>query len=146
LTSFFTKQEQQFIVFLLFSLFLGLGVKSVREHRSRPDESWRKEKEKILLTFQERSQLVNEGDNSSPQKPLEAKPAISKKTLTGKLNINTATSEELEILPKIGPAMASRIVEYRTKNGSFQSIDEIQNVKGIGPKTFEIIRDYITVQ
>lgn len=145
MTSFFTKQEQQFIVFLLFSLFLGLGVKHVREHRSRPDESWRTEKEKILLTFQERSQLVNEGDAASPQKPLEAKPAISKKTLTGKLNINTATSEELEILPKIGPAMASRIVEYRTKNGFFQSIDEIQNVKGIGPKTFEIIRDYITV-
>jgi comEA protein len=146
LTSFFTKQEQQFIIFLLFSLFLGLGVKHIREHRSRPDESWRQEKERILLTFQERSQLVDEGDVASPQKPAETKSAISKKNLTEKVNINTATSDELEILPKIGPAMAKRIVEYRTKNGYFQSIDGIQNVKGIGPKTFEIIRDYITVR
>jgi comEA protein len=146
LTSLFTKQEQQFIVFLLFSLLLGLGVKHFRAQRSHPNDSWQQDKEKILLQFQEQSQLAEEGDAELPKKAAEEKQAHAKKALTGKLNINSATTEELQTLPKIGPAMAIRIVEYRTKNGYFQTIDDVQNIKGIGPKTFQIIRDYITVK
>jgi competence protein ComEA len=61
------------------------------------------------------------------------------------ININTATQAELESLPRIGPAIAQRIIEYRTANGPFQTIEEIMNVKGIGPATFAQIKDLITV-
>ncbi|MFS6938975.1 ComEA family DNA-binding protein [Neisseria animaloris] len=48
------------------------------------------------------------------------------------VNINTATAEELKALPGIGPSKAAAIVEYRTQNGKFKSVDELKNVKGIG--------------
>jgi competence protein ComEA len=56
------------------------------------------------------------------------------------IDINTATTSELETLPRIGPTMAQRIVEYREANGPFQSIEDIQDVPGIGPATYEAIR------
>lgn len=62
-----------------------------------------------------------------------------------KININTASSAELERLPRVGPAIARRIVDYRTANGPFKTIADIQKVKGIGPATFEQIKDLITV-
>ena len=63
----------------------------------------------------------------------------------GKLNINTASAEELTMLNGIGEAIASRIVAYRTENGYFNSIDEIINVKGIGQAKFEEIQNFICV-
>ena len=66
-------------------------------------------------------------------------------TPTGKININTATAEQLDTLPGIGPAYAGRIIDYRTTHGGFKSIEEIQEVTGIGPKTFEKLKDQITI-
>ncbi len=62
-----------------------------------------------------------------------------------KVNINTATKEELDTLPGIGPAMADRIIEYRQTNGSFKNIDEIKNVRGIGEAKFAKMQDKITI-
>jgi competence protein ComEA len=62
------------------------------------------------------------------------------------ININTASQSELESLPQIGPVTAVKIIEYRETHGPFSTIDEIQNVSGIGPKTFEKIKDLITVE
>lgn len=61
------------------------------------------------------------------------------------ININTATAEQLQQLKGIGPAMAQRIIEYRSKHGEFASVDELQQVKGIGSKTLAKIRDDIRV-
>jgi competence protein ComEA len=63
---------------------------------------------------------------------------------SGKININTASREELETLPRIGPKLADTIVEYRSKH-PFRSIEEIQNVPRIGPKTFDGLKELITV-
>jgi competence protein ComEA len=64
----------------------------------------------------------------------------------GKININTATAEDLDkYLAGIGEVYSKNIVEYREKNGSFTSIEEIKNVDGIGSKRFEQIKDMITV-
>ena len=62
------------------------------------------------------------------------------------ININTADQEELMLLDGIGEKLAERILEYRTENGAFQTIEEIQNVKGIGEKTFADIAADITVE
>lgn len=61
------------------------------------------------------------------------------------VNINTATLEELDKLPGIGPSTAQRIIAYRIDNGPFARIEDIVNVSGIGPATYEEIKDLITV-
>lgn len=64
---------------------------------------------------------------------------------TGLVNINTASQGELETLPGIGPAYAQRIIEYRESHSGFKAIEEIKNVSGIGEKTFEKIKEKITI-
>lgn len=66
-------------------------------------------------------------------------------TFVGKININTATEEELEILPGIGPTAAKNIIKYRMENGVFMGIEDIQKVAGIGPVTYEKIKFLITI-
>jgi competence protein ComEA len=61
------------------------------------------------------------------------------------VNINTATSEELQTLSGIGESKANKIITYRQQNGSFKTIDELCNVSGIGEKTLESLRQYICV-
>ncbi len=63
----------------------------------------------------------------------------------GLLNINTASRTELTGLPGIGEALAQRIIDYREAHGGFSSIEELEQVSGIGSKRLDAIRDYITV-
>ena len=62
-----------------------------------------------------------------------------------KININTAGVEELIALPGLGRAYAERILEYREKNGPFKRLEDLLNVRGIGEKTFERIKDKVTL-
>ena len=62
-----------------------------------------------------------------------------------KININTATLAELDNLPGIGPAIAQKIIEYREEDGGFNSIEDLQNVKGIGQAKYEDIKERVTV-
>jgi comEA protein len=64
---------------------------------------------------------------------------------TEKINLNSATVEQLETLPGIGPAIAKGIVEHRTKVGKFNRIEEIIKVKGIGEKKFQKIKDRLII-
>jgi competence protein ComEA len=63
----------------------------------------------------------------------------------GKVNLNTATEAELDTLPRVGPAMAAKILAWRAENGRFTSIDDLMNVSGIGQKTFDGLKDLVTV-
>ena len=65
--------------------------------------------------------------------------------VTGKINLNTAESAQLELLPRVGPALAKRIIEFRQKNGSFKSTEELMLVRGIGEKTFEQMKPYLSI-
>ncbi|MEW6518569.1 MAG: ComEA family DNA-binding protein [Thermodesulfobacteriota bacterium] len=64
-------------------------------------------------------------------------------TALGAVNINTADLQTLESLPGIGASKAQAIIDYRTEHGNFKSIDELKNVKGIGDKVLEKIKDQI---
>lgn len=65
---------------------------------------------------------------------------------SGMVNLNSATSAELETLPGIGQTRAGDIISYRESHGGFKSIEEIQEVNGIGPATFERLKDLITIE
>lgn len=64
----------------------------------------------------------------------------------GKININTADLSELQEIPGVGEKKAQSIMEYRELNGNFQSIEQLQEVQGIKGKTFDKVKDYITVK
>ena len=66
-------------------------------------------------------------------------------TAPAQVNVNTATVAELQLLPRIGPALAQRIVEFRTANGPFKAPQELVRVKGIGERSFELLKPYVTV-
>jgi competence protein ComEA len=63
----------------------------------------------------------------------------------GTVDLNTATLEQLETLPRIGPSLAQRILDWRTQNGRFASVDDLKNVSGIGDKTFAGLEGAVTV-
>ena len=63
-----------------------------------------------------------------------------------KININTASSEELAQLKGIGPSYAAKIIEYREKNGPFKTTEDLMQVPGIGQKTFDTNKELITVE
>ena len=62
---------------------------------------------------------------------------------SGVVNINTASAQELQLLPRVGPALAGRIIAFREANGPFRTVDEILAVKGIGESSFEKLEPYI---
>lgn len=78
--------------------------------------------------------------------PVLATPLPEVETVTTELiNINTASIAELDTLPGIGPTTAQKIIDYRDQNGPFLSIEDIINVSGIGPASYERMKDLITV-
>ncbi len=61
------------------------------------------------------------------------------------IDVNTASEEQLELIPGIGPAMAQRIIAWREQNGPFERVEDLLNVRGIGTTTLEKLRPYVVV-
>ena len=70
--------------------------------------------------------------------------AAAKPAPSGKVNINTASAEQLTTLPGVGPKLAARILEYRQKSGAFKSVQELMNVRGVGEKNLKKIEQYLS--
>jgi competence protein ComEA len=89
-------------------------------------------------------QVVVPGDGAAAGAP--AAPAGSSATAgvaTGPVHLNTATLEQLDSLPGVGPVTAQKILDYRQKHGSFSSVDELDAVPGIGPARMEQLKDLV---
>jgi competence protein ComEA len=76
----------------------------------------------------------------------KAEPPPAKKPLAGKINLNTATPEQLVLLPAVGPAKAARIVTWRKQHGGFKRIADLRRVKGFGYRTFKRLEPYLEVK
>jgi len=116
---FFTREERGVVVFLAVSLAVGSLVMAAR----RVDPA-----------------LVSAGA-PAPAESAAALPAAP----AGPVDVNAATAEQLTALPGIGPARAAAIVALRGERGGFRSLDELLDVKGIGPKTLARLRPYAAV-
>ncbi len=88
--------------------------------------------------------VVSETTTTESSSGSDSSESSSSKSV-GVININTASVSELDGLTGIGPTYAQRIVEYREANGGFKSIEELKNVKGIGDKTFDKLKDSVTI-
>jgi len=116
-------------------------------------------------TVEKISNLITVGSPSPPDPPWtktvakpksDTEPSKSKTgsgtksesvSLSGEpININIATLEELDKLPRVGPALAQRIIDYREQNGPFQSPEDLTKVKGIGERTYEHMKNLVTVE
>ena len=82
--------------------------------------------------------ISDDGDDTAPRS--------GKKSVTGKLNLNTATVEELMLLPGVGPGKAERIVAFRGKHGPFKRIADLRKVKGFGYKTLKKLEPFLDVK
>lgn len=85
------------------------------------------------------------GDGEQLAVPLIGAPEQGGSGGDGRVNLNTATEAELDTLPRIGPALASRILRWREENGRFTSVDDLLAVPGIGEKMLESLRSLVTV-
>ena len=112
----FTRREQQFILMLLVALAAGLVVNIARNQAaSKPDVSWQLQKKRIVREFQDKSRLkANVGSRHSVDT------VTHKRALVGQININEADSRELQLLTRIGPVTAQKIIDYRSENGPFK--------------------------
>ena len=130
----FTRQESTVILFLLVSLLVGGVVFLLRGYRplevSSPEETRSIQRPDIAEMVEKTTQDKEE----------------HKRKLEGKININTASAGEFQLLPRIGPSLSQRILAYREAQGGFKSIEDLKEVKGIGDKTFQRIREHITVE
>ncbi len=146
----FTSQEKTVFRFLIGTALAGLIVGAIRHNYfdSKRDNIVTHERK---ASFLRDSQLPLDTDAVSVLQEIVAdgqeetlrEGSIKKKIEI--INVNTAKKDELIFLPNVGPVTAERIIRFREDFGVFKSIDDLTRVKGIGPKTLDKLRKYITI-
>ncbi|RIK33565.1 MAG: hypothetical protein DCC52_02925 [Chloroflexi bacterium] len=107
-----------------------------------------KDGDKIVVPTKTVSEPVTQNVTASPTAARVSTVSVMPpaETPRAKLNLNTATLAELDALPGVGETLAQRILDYRQQNGAFKTIEDLKNVKGIGDKLFDDLKELVTVQ
>lgn len=131
-----TPSERNALLFFASVALLGAGVRAVRAtQQSHPADG-------ATSPALERQIAAVDSVRSTPRKP--ARTRRQKPEPPRALDLDRAPADSLERLPRIGPALAARIVADRDSNGPFGSLDELQRVKGIGPAMAKELAPYVT--
>lgn len=91
-----------------------------------------------------RDDAVGAAGSTGPRE--QAETTVRPPSIVRLINLNTASAGELELLPGIGPALAERIIQDREQRGAFRSVNDLDRVSGIGPRTIQRLRDKVTVE
>jgi len=142
----FTPNEMKAVVMLSATFLIGLGIRWFQSSSSRPPEDRPFEYARDDSVFAARSRALIEipvlDHPKNLQRPTSRKPTPAPLSV----NINTASKDQLMRLSGIGESYAMRIIQYREENGPFATVNDLQKVRGIGPKKLERLRPYVTVK
>ena len=140
----FTQKERFVFQFLIISVAIGLSVGTIRKTYFKADFSEQIENE--IAEFKSLSFDIDESKLNYTQENLSKSDDIKPKISVKSININTALKKDLLRLPKIGPITAEIIIQYRDVFGPFKSIEGLLNIKGIGPKTLDQLKQFIQIK
>jgi comEA protein len=129
----FTPKEQKVLLFLSVSYLAGGAIRMYQDH-------WRP------LPAPPQQSILRENPESEILTVSASGASAAEKAAILFIPLNTATKTDLERIPGVGPVTALRILTYRDMNGGFRTVEELLNVKGIGPKKMQKIRPYVTIQ
>ena len=140
----FTQKERFVFQFLIISVAIGLSVGTIRKTYFKQDFS--KQIENEIAEFKSLSFDIDESKLNYTQENLSKSDDIKPKISVKSININTALKKDLLRLPEIGPITVERIIQYRDVFGPFKSIEGLLNIKGIGPKTQDQLKQFIQIK
>ncbi|MEE9464003.1 MAG: helix-hairpin-helix domain-containing protein, partial [Candidatus Neomarinimicrobiota bacterium] len=134
---FFTSRERRILLSLAALLVTGLLAQQIRRYLDRPDQEEMARRTAALEAFAEGSRRFKASADSTASE-------LWALGLESPVDVNHAGMEELQVLPGIGPVLAKKIIDYRRKNGYFQTAQELVKVKGIGPILVQRWEAFIT--
>jgi competence protein ComEA len=152
-----TTAEATTILTLTGLFLLGLGVRAWQQQATLPPlpaeatTAWAAASRALVTDQPIQATPPEEADAVSPASPEVAPVKTVERRATAlrpipRLNVNTATAAQLELLPRVGPKMAERIVAYRAAHGGFRRVQDLLAVKGIGEKTLALLEPHVFVE
>jgi comEA protein len=161
----FTPQETKALLFLLIALLVGSGITFYKKYHpsfapelvfnqnpsgsSEIGSPFSPDPKDTNSLWPDTSHKISKNiitSSVSGQQKKNRSSAILENALKEKVDLNSASASQLELLPQIGPVLSQRIINYRNTKGKFQKIEDLLKVPGIGSKTFDKIKELVTVR
>ncbi|SFG21267.1 ComEA family DNA-binding protein [Oribacterium sp. WCC10] len=147
--SFVSEQQANAIIYEETGVSEGKAVTDINDQTDFPDDVQKKNNTGDNV-YEEASRETEENESEDVLEETEIalpeEAEVNTEENSSLVNLNKASLQELDSLPGVGPSTAQNIIDYRNRYGGFADIEEIKNVKRIGDKTFEKLKNYITVR
>lgn len=142
---YFTKAQMQALKFIIIVLACSVIYQYARYYFFHDNEDYFTEFDRLFNQKRDSLLAMANLDSSTDRVKETDQPTVQSIHRKFPVNINSGSVTELQNLPRIGPAMAARIISYRETHGPFQKKEDVMKVKGIGKKTFDKLKDLITL-